>query len=248
MSGQSPGSYQEYVDRNIAQNRAKLEELFGTSTPAKSNRAPRAPARLATSPSRPASTHTVGRAQWTLRTRAGFTVPAATSSDDSASGDPHEPRAKLPRRHAAVASEFELVGEDARALVAEHVGADWLDKMDKFLKDESLHVEFCPRARGACSDTNAKSVLASLRQLASGEGLTHRNSPSFVFMRGEALTLAHDADELFERACEWLETAGPDSGRGWLVTHPISKFAGFQRYAHSTLPPAPHLVGASAEA
>lgn len=184
---------------------------------------------------------------------------ASLSSDES---EISSPRAQRPYRVAATrAMQLPTLSADQRSACEMQYGAVWRAEMaslvppaddesresiilpgaskmmEAFLSDADLQAEFCPRSRGACSPANKRQVLGQLALLASGSGIEHRAVLGAFFMKGEPLTLAHDASELAARADAWLKATAEDKGNGWLVGHPIGKFAGFQRYILSLVEP-----------
>lgn len=257
---QEMSTYEQERLKSIAENERVLASLGLLSRPAPTKRAP--PRRRAPKAAGPARKKRTLPMRSTRARPVAYTHETSGSSSGESDGEADAPRAARPHRAAAArAMQLPGISEPQRRACEAAFGAAWRTEMARaleapaadaqpaqdvtgpppqasmgaFLSDAALQLEFCPRSRGACSAANKRQTLTQLALLASGEGIPHRGAPGAIFMPGEPLTLAHDAAELAAAAEDWLRSTAEDSGRGWLVGHPLGKFAGFQRYAFSLL-------------
>jgi hypothetical protein len=113
--------------------------------------------------------------------------------------------------------------------VTHELDDDWIAKMHTFL----LQV---PHGQGqskkTVSHTNAERVIAKVRQLMSGEGITYHHWPEGIVF-GENLhinILSTNFSHLMDEAIEFEERYGRDLGNGWLLRHPIEKLRLYQEY------------------
>ena len=109
---------------------------------------------------------------------------------------------------------------------------DLLEGMRAFLETDKWHCEWFDRP---ASETNVSRVMRQLERLASGEGVQHPRSrrKGSCFMEGEALTLAHDMEQLYQEAWNFTDVHGRDLGNGWLLHHPIKKCYAFQQHLYT---------------
>ena len=143
----------------------------------------------------------------------------------------------------------ELSADQRKRLAkAEH----WLEEMESFL----LNV---PHGRNGkvISEANCRTVMRQVRVLVSGKGIYYKHwDEGVACFKDQAITLATDFVELWEKAREFEHTHGRDrgiafeiahqiisrskikfsyfelehTGNGWLLLHPITKLLCFQIY------------------
>ena len=101
----------------------------------------------------------------------------------------------------------------------------WLDDMQTYLIEKE-HL----------SSQNLRSVMRQVEKLVSGVGVTYQHWPPGVVFggAGQQVTLHDDFEALHANAVEFEHRHGRDRGNGWLLRHPITKLARYQRHLSST--------------
>lgn len=132
---------------------------------------------------------------------------------------------KKKQRHAAVGtkpSESLLLTPEQRQQLR-WSESSWLDDMQTYLIEQE-HL----------SSQNLRSVMRQVEKLVRGVGVTYQHWPPGVsFGAGQQVTLHEDFEALHAHAVEFEHLYGRDRGNGWLLRHPITKLARYQRHLSS---------------
>lgn len=158
-----------------------------------------------------------------------ISTPLASHRDES---PPAIRPAKRPKRQSAQFSAGCVRAQRMQLANMDNDQHNLVEDLKDFLFDARKHVPFC----AAMSVSNSRAVLNKLSLLACGAGIHHPyNEDAPVFMGGERLRLDADVGALEARASQWLNRYGQDRGNGWLVIHPLRKFARYQEYLLSDM-------------
>lgn len=84
------------------------------------------------------------------------------------------------------------------------------------------------------SESNFRSVMNRVRDLASGDGISYKNWPASVrFHKDQPFNLSVDFHTMLLEAKSYEKRYGRDLGNGWLLSHPIKKVALFKDYVEA---------------